>query len=226
MCGRVIYKSSAETAKALGVADSDEGREGDMNAFPYNGTFVFGIVDRKRDQLMHFAWPLVPSWCTELPKYKTSNARSEDMHEKPAFMNLLGKRHCIIAVDGFYEWERTGEKNPYYFSMADGSQMKYAGLYDYNTKMDAPILSCTIITREPNEIIGEVHDRMPVILTDEQVNIWLNMSLSYEERSKVLLPIENSALLKRVVKKTVNKADNKSGDWFDGTDNADDTSLF
>lgn len=218
MCGRVVYDSSANVAKKLGIADSAIPREGDINAFPYKGTYLFGVVDKKQDQLMHLHWPLVPSWSKEYPKYNTSNARSEDMHNKPAYQHLLGKRHCVIYVNGFYEWERKGEKNPYYFSMADGSQMKYAGLWDYNKNLEVPILSCTIITREPNEIIGEVHDRMPVILTDEQVKIWLNTSLSYEERSKVLQPIENSALLKRVVGKGVNKAGNKSGDWF-GDDN-------
>ena len=214
MCGRVIYSSSEITAAKLGVKDSETPREGDLNAFPYKGTFVFGIVDKKPDQLMHMQWPLVPSWCKEYPKFTTANAMSEHMDEKPAFRHLLGKRHCIVVVDGFYEWERIGEKNPYFFSMADGSQMKYAGLWDYNTNLDEPVLSCTVITRKPNQIIGEVHDRMPVILTDEQVKIWLDTTLPYSERAKVLLPIENSALLKRVIGKSVNKAGNKSGDWF------------
>jgi putative SOS response-associated peptidase YedK len=216
MCGRVDSGSSADTAKRLGVKDSDTARDADNNAFPYKGTYLFGIVDKKPDELMHLAWPLVPGWSKEIPKYNTSNARSEDMHDKPAYRHLLGKRHGIVAVNGFYEWERTGEKRPYYFTMADGSQMKYAVLWDWNTHLQ--ILSCTIITREPNEIIGEVHDRMPVILTDEQVKIWLDTTLPYEERKKVLLPIENSALLKREVQKTVNKAGNKSGDWFNDPD--------
>ena len=224
MCGRVEYGSSSETAKRLGVKDSDTPREGDNNAFPYKGTFLFGLADRAPDTLRHFHWPLVPSSCTEYPTYNTSNARSEDMHTKSSYQPLLGKRHCIIAVEGFYEWERKGNKTPYYFSMADGSLMRYAGLWDYNTKLGDPILSCTIITREPNEIIGEVHDRMPVILTDEQVDIWLNTNLPYEERAKVLQPIENSALLKKEVGKSVNKAGNKSGDWFDKSD--EDTCLF
>lgn len=216
MCGRVIYSSSAEIAEKLGIADSNTPRPGDVNAFPYKGTYVFGIVDKKQDQLMHMHWPLIPSWCKETPKFSTSNARSESMEDTSSYRHLLGKRHCVVVVDGFYEWERTGEKNPYFFSMADGSQMKYAGLWDYNAKLDAPVLSCTIITRAPNEIIGQVHDRMPVILTDEQVKIWLDTTLSYEERRKVLQPIENSALLKRIISKSVNKAANKSGDWFNG----------
>lgn len=224
MCGRVEFGNSTETAKRLGVKDSDEAREGDNNAFPYKGTFLFGIVDKAPDTLRHLHWPLVPSWCTEYPTFNTANAKSEDMHTKPSYQHLLGKRHCIIAVEGFYEWERKGDKTPYHFSMADGSLMRYAGLWDYNTKLEMPILSCTIITREPNEIIGEVHDRMPVILTDEQVKVWLDRELPYKERAKVLLPIENSALLKRVVGKTVNKAGNKSGDWFDKKDG--DTCLF
>ena len=192
MCGRVEYGSSSETAKRLGVKDSDTPREGDNNAFPYKGTFLFGLADRAPDTLRHFHWPLVPSSCTEYPTYNTSNARSEDMHTKSSYQPLLGKRHCIIAVEGFYEWERKGNKTPYYFSMADGSIMRYAGLWDYNTKLDAPILSCTIITREPNEIIGEVHDRMPVFLTPEVFDEWLAPTKlsTVEERETVVAKLE------------------------------------
>lgn len=216
MCGRVIFSSSTVTAEKLGVKDSDTPREGDVNAFPYGGTYLFGLVDKAPDTLRHMHWPLIPGHLTEYPKYNTSNARSEDMAYKASYSHLLGRRHCIVVVDGFYEWERKGNKDPYFFSMADGSLMKYAGLWDYNTKLGEPILSCTIITREPNQIIGEVHDRMPVILTDEQVKVWLDTKLPYEERKKVLQPIENSALLKKVIGKSVNKAGNKSGDWFNG----------
>ncbi len=226
MCGRVEFSNSAVVAERLGVKDSDVAREGDNNAFPYKGTFLFGLVDKAPDVLRHLHWPLIPSWCTTYPEYQTSNARSEDMHNKASFKHLLGQRHCVIAVDGFYEWKGKGkDKVPYHFSMADGSMMMYAGLWDYNTKLEGPVLSCTIITREPNEIIGEIHDRMPVILTPEQVKIWLNRKLPYSERAKVLQPIENSALIRRVVGKSVNGAGNKSGDWFDAKDE-DGTCLF
>ena len=216
MCGRVTFSSSTETAKALGVKDSDTAREGDVNAFAFKGTYIFGLADKAPDTLRHFHWPLVPSWCTEYPAFNTINARSEDMAEKPAYKHLLGKRHCIIAINGFYEWERTREKRPFYFSMANGKPMLLAGLWDYNTRLDEPILSCTVITREPNQIIGEVHNRMPVILTPEQASTWLDTQLPYLSRAEVLQPIENSALLKVEINKSVNKAANKSADWFKG----------
>ncbi|WP_345951830.1 SOS response-associated peptidase [Mucilaginibacter sp. PAMB04274] len=218
MCGRINFGSSTETAKRLGVKDGEPARSGDMNAFACKGTYIFGLVDKAPDTLRHFHWPLVPAWCNAYPEYHTHNARSEDMGQKPAFKHLLGKRHCIIAIDGFYEWERTGTKTPYYFSMADGSLMLLAGLWDYNTRLDTPLLSCTVITREPNQMVGEVHNRMPVILTRSEADVWLNTQLSYPERAEVLKPIENSALLKVEISKSINKADNKSGDWFKGPD--------
>lgn len=216
MCGRVTFPNSSETAKRLGVNDSETPREGDVNAFAFKDTYIFGLADRAPDTLRHFHWPLVPSWCNQYPAFNTINARSEDMADKPAYKHLLGKRHCIIAIDGFYEWKRGGNKTPYYFSMANGDLMLLAGLWDYNTRLDAPLLSCTVITREPNQIIADVHNRMPVILTREQVDIWLNTQLPYAERAQVLQPIENSALLKVEISKSVNKAANKSGDWFTG----------
>jgi putative SOS response-associated peptidase YedK len=218
MCGRITFPGSTETAKRLGVKDSDTPRNGDVNAFAFKGTYVFGLADRAPDTLRHFHWPLVPAWTSTYPEFQTHNARSEDMAEKASYKHLLGKRHCIVAIEGFYEWERTKEKTPWYFSMADGSLMLLAGLWDYNTRLDEPLLSCTVITREPNQIIGEVHNRMPVILTKEQAGVWLNTALPYNERATVLQPIENSALLKVAIAKSVNKADNKSGDWFNGPD--------
>ena len=206
MCGRLEYDNSNEVAKRLGVNDNGPSRDGDKNAPPHNGRYVFGIRDNKRDELTHFHWPLVPSWEKGFPKYNTSNAMSEDMHNRASYKQLLGKRHCIIVVNAFYEWKRTPKGKTgqaFKFTMADGSQMKYAGLWDYNHALN--LISCTIITREPNEIIGEVHDRMPVILTDEQVNVWLNTAIPYEERAKVLVPIENSYLLRREVGKSVGK---------------------
>lgn len=218
MCGRITFPNSTETAKRLGVKDSDTPRNGDVNAFAFKGTYVFGLADRAPDTLRHFHWPLVPAWTSAYPEFQTHNARSEDMAEKASYKHLLGKRHCIVAIEGFYEWERTKEKTPWYFSMADGSLMLLAGLWDYNTHLDEPVLSCTVITREPNQIIGEVHNRMPVILTKEQADVWLNTALPYTDRATVLQPIENSALLKVAIGKSVNKADNKSGDWFNGPD--------
>ena len=218
MCGRVNFGNSTETAKRLGVKDSDTLRDGDVNAFAFKDTYIFGLADKAPDTLRHFHWPLVPSWCNEYPAFSTINARSEDMDQKPAYKHLLGKRHCIVAINGFYEWERTREKRPFYFSMANGSPMLLAGLWDYNTRLAQPVLSCTVITREPNQIIGGVHNRMPVILTPQQANIWLNTQLPYHSRAEVLQPIENSALLKLEIGKSVNKAANKTADWFNGPD--------
>jgi putative SOS response-associated peptidase YedK len=206
MCGRISFSDSSTTAKKLGVLELDSPREGDVNAFAFKGSYVFGLVDKAPEKLREFHWPLVPGWCTSYPAYQTHNARSEDMAEKASYKHLLGNRHCVI------------EKRPFHFSMADGDLMLLAGLWDYNTKLDAPVLSCTVITREPNQIIGEVHNRMPVILTRLQMDIWLNTTLSYAERAEVLQPIENSALLKVEIGKSINKAANKSGDWFKGPD--------
>ncbi len=219
MCGRVNFSSSTETAQRLGVKDSDTTREGDVNAFAFKGNYIFGLADRAPDTLRHFHWPLVPSWSNTYPEFQTHNARSEDMTQKASYKHLLGKRHCVIAINGFYEWERSKEKIPWYFSMANGDLMLLAGLWDYNTRLDAPLLSATVITRTPNQIVGDVHDRMPVILTREQALVWLDTALTYDERAEILQPIENSALLKVQVGKSLNKVDNKSGDWFDAPDN-------
>lgn len=121
-------------------------------------------------------WGLIPFWAKdESIGYKLINARSETLAEKPSFRSAFTKRRCLILADGFYEWQKTGQKGdqkvPYRFTLKDEQPFTLAGLWEsWRSPEKKEIYSCTIITCQANETVGKFHDRMPVIL--DKGNCW------------------------------------------------------
>ncbi|MEF2964280.1 SOS response-associated peptidase [Paenibacillus sp. M1] len=139
---------------------------------------VPAIVGSKAgNRLGELRWGLVPSWAKDDKiGSKMINARAETLTEKPAFGRLLSSRRCVIPADGFYEWrQNAGGKQPYRILMRDGGIFSFAGLYDIWTGPEGDKLAtCTIITTEPNSLMAEIHNRMPVILRREEEAAWLD----------------------------------------------------
>ena len=126
-------------------------------------------------ELAFFSWGLIPSWAKDR-KIASSliNARSETLAEKPAFRTALARRRCLILADGFYEWRKEGQqKLPYYFQLADPRPFAFAGLWTPSAGPGLPP-TCTIITTAPNELLAEIHDRMPAILERADEDRWLD----------------------------------------------------
>lgn len=145
----------------------------------YNGASTQNlavITAMEPHRLQYFRWGLVPFWSKELPKSTpVINARAESLEEKPLFRQPFKKRRCLIPADGFYEWARTGKKQPYRFVMADNSPFAMAGLWDEWTHAPGKsIRSFAIITTSPNKLMEPIHNRMPVILQKETYIEWLN----------------------------------------------------
>jgi putative SOS response-associated peptidase YedK len=104
------------------------------------------------------------------------NARAEKIGAAPAFRRPFQKHRCLIPADGFYEWQKTPEgKVPYSIEMKDGSPFVFAGLWDgwQNPDTKEWLRTCVIITGEPNELVAQIHTRMPVILPPETHERWL-----------------------------------------------------
>ena len=106
-----------------------------------------------------------PNWAKDI-SISQINAHSETLLEKPAFKENYEHRRCLIAADGFYDWKRSGKsKQPFHFGMKDDSPFAFAGIWDHwRTPQGNVIESCAILTTRPNELLRDVHDRMPVIL--------------------------------------------------------------
>jgi putative SOS response-associated peptidase YedK len=134
-------------------------------------------------------WGLIPGWAKDLTVgYSTFNARADTVTTKPAFWNAWKKgQRCLVVTDGFYEW-RKSDKQPFAIGMADDGLMVMAGLWDeWTSPAGERIKSCTVITTDANDVVGALHDRMPVILDEVDWPKWLGEESATEDELKALL---------------------------------------
>lgn len=145
-----------------------------------------------RRRLDFFVWGLIPSWAKD-PGIgnRMINARAETLAEKPSFRTAYRRRRCLILADGFYEWAaRPGQKRktPMYLRMASGEPFAFAGLWErWHSPYGDEVLSCTIVTTTPNELIRPLQNRMPVILPEAAYDAWLDPSEQHPEALAGLL---------------------------------------
>jgi putative SOS response-associated peptidase YedK len=104
------------------------------------------------------------------------NARAETVATKPAFRSAFKKRRCLIIANGFFEWLSQGRRKvPSYIRLKSDQPFGFAGLYNtWISPEGKAVCTCTIITTEANELLSEVHDRMPVIMPRDKEDFWLD----------------------------------------------------
>ena len=139
------------------------------------------------------------------------NARAETAARKPAFREAFRGRRCLVPADAFYEWRRSGaQRQPVRYSLTGGSVFALAGLWGPATLPDTGTLgSCVVLTTEPNALVAEVHDRMPVILPREAWARWLDPTpASPEELLALLGTLPAGAMRARDVDRAVNDVRN------------------
>ena len=100
-----------------------------------------------------------------------------------------------MPATGFFEPDKINfKKAPFpwhYFQLKDQKIFGFAGLYDEwkDKETGKEIRSYTIITTTPNSLVGNIHDRMPVILDPKDEAMWLDADIVEPER---LLPLLKS----------------------------------
>lgn len=149
-------------------------------------------------ELAFYEWGLVPSWVDDPDDaHRPINARAETVREKRSFRSAFERRRCLVPADGFYEWtEENGAKQPYRITRGDDGVFAMAGLYEvwegevaqaslgaFGNDGDADdrrrrVETFTILTTDPNDVVGELHDRMAVVLDPEDEATWLRGSPS------------------------------------------------
>lgn len=145
----------------------------------------------KQRQLVLLKWGLVPSWADD-PAIgnRLINARGESVAEKSSFRSAFKNRRCLILADGYYEWQKQGnKKQPYLLHMRDDRPFALAGLWEqwHASGSAEPLESCTIITTTANDVSRAVHDRMPVILDECDYDLWLDPEMQDCTRLEPLL---------------------------------------
>src|SRR5574341_1264259 len=139
---------------------------------------VLAVPNSGDHKIDYFLWGLIPSWSKDTTiGSRMINARAETLAEKPSFKNAFKRRRCLILADGFYEWRAepgSKRKTPMYIRMKGGQPFAFAGLWEVWHPGDEAIKSCTIITTDPNELLSQIHNRMPVILPPSAWEDWLD----------------------------------------------------
>jgi len=173
------------------------------------------LIVRKEQgkKIRHFAtlrWGLIPSWAKDMSiGNRTLNARSETVTTTPAFRDSILTKRCLIPAAGFYEWAKMGSvKQPYCFEVGEGEVFAIAGLWDEWRSPDGQIIeSCTILTTGPNSLVAEVHDRMPVIVTPEKYDVWLDPDVNdFNTIREILKPYDANLMRRYPVSRKLNNS--------------------
>ncbi|MCY3411091.1 MAG: SOS response-associated peptidase [Candidatus Heimdallarchaeota archaeon] len=171
-----------------------------------------GIITQDNNlHLSSAVWGLLPYWAkSEVHKPTPINLRSDKIFEMKTSRKLIESGRCIIPASGFFEWRNEkGKKIPYHFQIKEEEIIAFAGLYNTWEKGEKNITSCTIITTDANEVVSEVHSRMPVILNKKDESTWIsNNPLERSLVDEMLIPFESSKIIKNRVSERVNNVKN------------------
>ena len=210
MCGRYTLRTPVDSlVERFKIDEYPSSITPSYNVAPTQEVAAVVEEEEKR-KLEVFHWGLIPSWAKDHAiGNKMINARAETVSEKPSFRSAFKKRRCLILADGFYEWQKTESvKQPYHINMEDGSPFAFAGLWEI-WKNGEEIRSCTIITTEANDLMNEIHHRMPVILHPEDYGMWLDPDFDEKELlTSLLQPYPSDEMEAYTVSTRVNKPSN------------------
>jgi putative SOS response-associated peptidase YedK len=237
MCGRFAVTTDpallAEKIKAINEVPEATGAAPDGVAPNYNvapTATIATVVSRhsepdddptRRVRLMR--WGLVPPWAKAGPDGAPENkgpmlinARADKVTTSPAFRSSAKSKRCLIPMDGYYEWRvndaKAGQKSrktPFFMYRDDGEPLFMAGLWSVwkASKDDQPLLSCTIITTDAPGELGEIHDRMPLVVPERDWDRWLNPDAPVDEEL-LTRPPDVHGIRTREVSRLVNNVRN------------------
>jgi putative SOS response-associated peptidase YedK len=187
MCGRF----NNHLPKMLGWAEMLQQWPDVRQSFNIAPSMVIAVFIADPDDRWHYQghpmrWGLVPSWSKQFDsKYATFNARIEGIADKPSYRSAWkNQRHCLIPMGGYYEWQNdtaSKSKQPFYITDMNVGGLLAAGLYEEWQQPGDHKLSCTMITRTADKGLDTIHQRMPVLLSQENVSDWMNCEAQQAE---------------------------------------------
>lgn len=219
MCGRYTLTQDVDRyAEYFGVEEvRTESLAPSYNVAPTDEVYAVAEHEGQR-QLGTFRWGLLPFWARDRRSINI-NARVETITEKSVFKESFTRRRCLIPADGFYEWERLDQgKLPHYIWLESGEPMGLAGIWstwrDHET--GERLRTSAIITIEPNDLVGALHDRMPALISPDDWGQWLDPA---NEDLDGLLRLVNSppsqAMTEHAVSSLVNSVKNNVPELID-----------
>ena len=157
-------------------------------------------------------WGLIPNWAKaeKLPR-STFNARDDRLADSGMWRGPFKRSRGVVPANGFYEWKKPdGSKQPMFISPKDGEILQFAAVYDsWINKNGETIDSCAIVTTAANDFMSTIHDRMPAILDEETVALWLDpLTTDSSNLQSIITPASNDLLKAVPVSKRVNSYKN------------------
>jgi len=197
MCGRVLVGEQKDI-----LITGRDGRQfkPKPNSTGNPGSMLTVVTDSLPDKVQQYRWGLLIA-DDEKIHAKHKHAKIENLHT--AWRNQLGKKHCVIRIQAFFEYNKE-QKKSYRIERADGKPFYIAGLWDIWLDVDTNVLlpTCLMITMPPNRAMAGIHDRMPAILERGDIKTWLNGNLTGQQRTAFL---QSKPCLPETLKITVEK---------------------
>ncbi len=215
MCGRFTLSRAEERAieEELGIPRGSlpAGYHPRFNVAPTDWHFI--VRQRLEDrEAVPARWGLINHWAK--PGKNVSgpiNARAEGIERRPAFRDAFLHRRCIVPADGFFEWTGpSNDRRPLWFHRPDGKLLLLAGIYEsWNPAPETRERTFAIVTTRANESMAPIHDRMPVVLSDDQADAWLNPKEAHPvDLKRLLAPPPEEWLAVRPVSPLLNSPKN------------------
>lgn len=224
MCGRYVLSANREVLEDLGpFADAQHAQsyKPSFNIAPSQRAPILRLGEDGKPALSLAKWGLIPSWAKDATiGVRMINARSESVLEKPSFKVPFEVRRCLVPAMGFFEWKAVNSgsravKQPYYFHGNENQLFTLAGLWETwidpkpkvdanGTSANAVVTSFTILTTEPNDLLADYHDRMPVIIGAKQRDLWLDPKSSTASLLELCGPFPADEMAAYPVSRNVN----------------------
>jgi putative SOS response-associated peptidase YedK len=228
MCGRYTLGASPDDlVDVFDVPPLDFPWEPSWNIAPTQDALIVAADGERGRKIGPLRWGLVPFWAKD-PSIgnRMINARSETVSEKPAFRSAFKKRRCLVPADGFYEWAKTPEgKVPHWIHMPGRRPFAMAGLWERwggpgegEANVPSPLFTFTILTTDASSDIRSIHPRMPVILSEEAWDLWLNPEAASADLEAVLTPTPPGMLEEWPVSTRVNSARNDGAELVEAVE--------
>ena len=197
MCGRYASTRSADDLATIFEATNatgDESLAASYNVAPTNRVHVVRLElarpgsdaevssfqdasSFQAERLIQVArWGLLPPWARH-PREgaRMINARAETVTTSRAYRVPFARRRCLVPADGWYEWRADSQgKQPYYLTPRNGDVLAFAGLWE--VWGPERVMTVTIVTTAARGELAEIHHRMPLVLSPDRWEEWLDVS--------------------------------------------------
>ena len=210
MCGRFTLLARLAALKdRFDIRDLASDYSPKFNSYNIAPTQVIPgiILSNEGNKLISMKWTFM------IGDYNVINARSDKIIESKTYYDSFVSNRCLIPSDGFYEWKTIGpDKYPYYIRLKSKETFAFGGLFQENSTNFDCRYGGTLITTEPNSLVNEIHNRMPVILHKNSESEWLAPDTPEENLIDMLIPYPAEQMEMFQVSKRVNSVVNITPD--------------